>query len=55
MSAHKKYLWVYGYVSYEDFLGNRHVCRFCKSLFIAKTGHVFVDSSLTPNKYVESD
>src|SRR5438445_11795969 len=27
------FLWVYGYVSYSDFLGQAHQLRFCRCLF----------------------
>ena len=30
----KMFLWIYGYVQYKDFLGDRHITRFCKMLLI---------------------
>jgi hypothetical protein len=30
--AEKRFLWVYGFVQYKDFLGNRHIVRFGKQL-----------------------
>jgi hypothetical protein len=48
-------LWVYGYVWYRDFLGDRHMARFCK-LFLPPSNidgrYHFVDEYITP--YTES-
>jgi hypothetical protein len=29
------FLWVYGYVQYKDFLGARHITRFCKQMLLS--------------------
>jgi len=49
------YLWAYGYVAYKDFLGNPHLCAFCKRLVISPNGrdHRFVDMDDNP-KYTQN-
>lgn len=31
----RTFLWVYGYVQYKDFLGARHITRFCKQMLLS--------------------
>lgn len=55
MRAYENSLWIYGYMSYEGFLGEIHTFRFCKSLFIAGDRYAFVDDGRAPKKYIVSD
>src|ERR1700733_2607837 len=32
VASEKKFIWVYGYVAYKDFLNDEHKCRFCQKL-----------------------
>jgi hypothetical protein len=53
----RKFLWVYGYVQYLDFLGDRHIMRFCKQLLpnggILGRRYRFIDCYGNP-KYIQS-
>jgi hypothetical protein len=52
----KKFLWVYGFVTYQDFLGTPHERRFCQRLYITKSGgHGFAEDQNTPKAYTESN
>jgi hypothetical protein len=55
IKAGKKFLWVYGYVSYEDFLYDAHERRFCNRLYTTSTGYVFAEDPDTPKIYIESN
>jgi hypothetical protein len=55
INAGKKFLWVYGFIFYEDFLGKHHERRFCQRLYITESGYVFAgDENNTPKTYTES-
>ena len=36
--SERLFLWVYGYIAYRDFLGQRHIQRFCKQLVPIRLG-----------------
>jgi hypothetical protein len=53
----RKFLWVYGFISYEDFLGKGHVRRFCQRLYITDSGNGYISfagDENTPKAYTES-
>jgi hypothetical protein len=52
----RQFLWVYGYVQYKDFLGERHILRFCKQLIPSRMkvgSYVFTEFGV-PSAYLES-
>jgi len=52
----RTFLWVYGYVQYKDFLGARHITRFCKQLLFStlKNDHYQFSEGAVPPRYLES-
>jgi hypothetical protein len=54
IKAGKKFLWVYGFGTYQDFLGAPHERRFCQRLYITSVGHSFAEDRNTPKTYTES-
>jgi hypothetical protein len=52
----RTFLWVYGYVQYKDFLGARHITRFCKQLQFSalKNDHYQFSEGAVPTAYIES-
>jgi hypothetical protein len=52
----KKFLWIYGFIGYEDFLDTFHERRFCQRLYIVEGGgYTFgEDRRSTPKKYTKS-
>jgi hypothetical protein len=52
----RTFLWVYGYVQYKDFLGSRHITRFCKQLLFStlKNDHYQFSEGAVPTAYLES-
>jgi hypothetical protein len=52
----RKILWVYGYISYSDFLGELHVAKFCKQFAPPDGGvpNAAWFSGDTPEAYTES-
>jgi hypothetical protein len=49
-------LWVYGYIQYTDFLGSRHIRKFCKEFVMGglnPNDYMFIDSDDNP-KYTKS-
>jgi hypothetical protein len=50
-----KFLWVYGFIGYQDFLGTYHERRFCQRLYIVSGGgHTFGEDRRTPEAYTKS-
>ena len=50
-----KFLWVYGFISYQDFLDTLHERRFCQRLYIVESGgYAFAEDRSTPQKYTKS-
>jgi hypothetical protein len=52
----KAYLWVFGYVQYKDFLGGKHITRFCKQLLFSalKNDHYQFSEGAVPHAYLET-
>jgi hypothetical protein len=58
IAKEEKFLWVYGYLSFNDFLGNPHQHRWCASwgayqLPNAATAHGFIYDLKTPPDYIK--
>jgi hypothetical protein len=47
----KSYLWIYGYISYSDFLGNTHKFRFCRRYDIKTKSFIKVEDEDYENNY----
>ena len=56
--AERTYLWIYGYLSYRDYLRDPHCLRFCAQLIVLNgdghTGSVHIIESGEGTKYTES-
>jgi len=50
----KKFLWVYGFIGYMDFLDAFHQRRFCQRLYMVMNGYTFGEDRGAPKKYTES-
>ena len=56
MKADEKPLWVYGFISYEDFVGVPYTRRYCCRLFITESSNgyiAFAQDLNTPLEYTQ--
>lgn len=45
----KEFLWVYGFIEYEDAFGNGYCRKFCNRLYVLENGNGYVRSAQDPS------
>jgi len=52
----RKFIWIYGFIAYEDLLDAWHEYRFCQRLYVLPNNILAIgDDRHAPKKYTESD